>query len=137
MDNSIKKILVVDDEPANLVLINGILSSLYKVYPIESGADALEFLEMQSPDLILLDVEMPEMSGKDLLLILKSDKRLAQIPVIFLTGNISVDSEGAAFRLGVSDYIRKPIDDAIMLTRVKMHLELDAYRKADVNRNNA
>lgn len=134
MANTLKKILVVDDEPANLVLINGILSSLYKVYPIESGADALEFLEMQRPDLILLDVEMPEMSGRDLLLFIKSDKRYADIPVIFLTGNTSVDSEGEAFRLGASDYIRKPIDDAIMLARVNMHLELHAYRKADAEK---
>lgn len=125
-----KKILVVDDDSANLTLIDGILSSLYKVYPIDSGEDALEFLEIQRPDLILLDVEMPGMSGTELFRIIKSNPDLSNIPIIFLTGLSDVESEADAFRLGVSDYIRKPINDVIMLARVKMHLEFSAHRKS-------
>lgn len=99
MNTAPKKILVVDDDAANLTLIKGILSDLYKVYPIDSGADALEFLEMQHPDMILLDAEMPEMSGKELFGFIKSDPKLSDIPVIFLTGNTDTESEAEAFRL--------------------------------------
>lgn len=129
MSDALKKILVVDDNPENLTLINGILSGIYKVYPIDSGAEAISFLRVQRPDLILLDVEMPDMSGTELFRILKADLALRDIPVIFLTGNTDVGSEAEAFKLGVSDYIRKPVNSAILLARVKLHLELEAYRK--------
>lgn len=129
MEETPKKILVVDDNAANLTVIDGILSGSYKVYPVTSGAIALKFLERQRPDLILLDVEMPEMSGIEMFNIIKSEPRLAGVPIIFLTGNIDTDSEVEAFRLGVSDYIRKPVSDIIMLTRVKIHLELAELRR--------
>lgn len=124
-----KKILVVDDDAANLTVIDGILSGLYKVYPVISGTIALKFLEKQHPDLILLDIEMPEMNGIDMFNIIRSKQGLADVPVIFLTGNTDADSEAEAFRLGVSDYIRKPVIDIIMLTRVKLHLELSELRQ--------
>lgn len=126
-----KKILAVDDNTANLTLLNGILSGLYKVYPVDSGATALKFLEKQRPDLILLDIEMPEMSGTDLFRIIKEDSKLADIPIIFLTAHNDSKGEAEAFRLGASDYIHKPINDVILLARVKMHLELASYRNAD------
>lgn len=129
MDNEIKKILVVDDNTANLTMINGILSSLYKAYPVSSGATALKLLEKQTPDLILLDMEMPEMSGIEVLHVIKSDPRLSRIPVIFLTGNSDPKSEAEAIGLGVADYMRKPVNDVIMLYRVKMQLELASLRK--------
>lgn len=129
MDEVQKKILVVDDNVANLTVIDGILNGLYKVYPVPSGTIALKFLEKQRPDLILLDIEMPEMSGVDVFNMIKSKPGLSGTPVIFLTGNTDTDSEVEAFRLGISDYIRKPVSDIIMLTRVKLHLELADLRR--------
>jgi len=126
-----KKILVVDDNPSNLTVINGILSALYKVYPVNSGDTALKFLKKEHPDLIMLDIEMPEMSGDNLMQIIKSDPALADIPIIFLTAHSGIEIEAAAFKAGAADYIRKPVNDVVMLARVKMHLELAAYRKSD------
>lgn len=121
-------ILVVDDNPANLSMIKGILNGIYKVYAVSSGEMALKFLEKQRPNLILLDIEMPVMNGIELLCILKADQRYFDIPVIFLTIQNDIDVEANAFRLGAVDYIRKPVNDIIVLSRVKMHLELQAYR---------
>lgn len=128
-----KKILVVDDNSAHLSLINGILSSHYKVYPVDSGATALRFLDKHTPDLILLDVEMPKMSGPELLRVIKSNSRLSDIPVIFLTSNTSMETEISVFRLGAADYIHKPVNDVIVSARVKTHLELAAYRKLGIS----
>lgn len=129
MNDLKKKILAVDDDAANLALIQGILSSLYKVYPIDSGEDALEFLEMQHPDLILLDVEMPVMSGTELFGRIRENPKLSDIPVIYLTGNIDSKSEAEAFQRGAADFIRKPINDIVLLARVKMNLEYDLLRR--------
>lgn len=133
MNDTPQKILLVDDNAVNLTVIKGILSGLYKVYPVNSGATALKFLEKQRPDLILLDVEMPEMSGTELIKILKSDPNLSDIPVIFLTANNDIESEEEAFRLGAADYIHKPMSEVIGLARVKMHLELASYRNLSGN----
>lgn len=129
MNSDRKKILAVDDDSANLALINGILSPYYKVYAIDSGEDALDFLEMQRPDLMLFDVEMPGMSGVELFRIIKDNPKLSDIPVIFLTGNTDVKSEAEAFKLGAADFIRKPVNDLVMLSRVKMHLEYNLLRR--------
>lgn len=128
-----KKILVVDDNSAHLALINGILSKLYKVYPVDSGATALKFLKKHVPDLILLDVDMPEMSGPELLGIIKEDSRLTEVPVIFLTSHTDIDTEISVFKLGASDYIHKPVNDVLVLARVKTHLELAAYRRLGIS----
>lgn len=130
MTEALRKILVVDDNVANLTVLNGILSGLYKVYPVDSGAIALKFLEKQRPDLILLDVEMPEMSGPELFHILHADTNLSSIPVIFLTGNTDIESEAEAFKLGAADFMRKPVNDVIVLSRVRTQLELQDYRSS-------
>lgn len=124
-----KKILLVDDNEANLSLMQGILRNQYKVYPIGSGREALEFLDKLRPDLMLLDVKMPEMSGIDLMRLIKADKNLADIPVIFLTGLTDTENEALAFELGAVDYLHKPVNSVVMMARVKLHLELEAYRK--------
>jgi len=130
---TLKKILIVDDNSAHLSLINSVLSNYYKVYPVDSGATALKFLDKQMPDLILLDVEMPKMSGPELLQIIKADARLSDVPVIFLTSNNDMETEISVFKLGAADYIRKPVNDVIVLARVKAQLELAAYRKLGIS----
>ena len=133
MNETAKKILVVDDNSAHLALINGILSNHYLVYPVDSGATALKFLDKHIPDLILLDVEMPKMSGPELLRIIKSNPKLSDVPVIFLTSHKDMETEISVFKLGASDYIHKPVNDIIVLARVKIHLELAAYRKLGIS----
>ncbi|MDR2523083.1 MAG: response regulator [Synergistaceae bacterium] len=122
-------ILVVDDDPTNLRLLQEILRREYKVYSAPSGGKALTFLERRVPDLVLLDVEMPGMNGYEFIGRLKGDGRWRAIPVLFLTAQEDRDKEELAFSLGAVDYILKPISAGIVLSRVKLHLELGAHRK--------
>jgi len=130
MSDDPKLILLVDDNSVNLTAIKSALVGLYKVTAVNAGATALKFLEKQRPDLILLDVEMPGMSGPELLAILKADSRFSDIPVIFLTANVDEKNEEEAFLLGAVDFIRKPMNKVIGLARVKTHLELAELRMA-------
>jgi len=133
MNDEPKNILLVDDNSVNLTAIKSALTGLYKVTAVNSGALALRFLEKHRPDLILLDVDMPEMTGPELLKILQDDPGLSDIPVIFLTANTDEESEAEAFLLGAVDYIRKPMNKVIGLARVKTHLELAELRAAVKN----
>jgi len=127
-------VLVVDDSPENLELMGGLLGDLYRVKVANSGSRALKILEGDLlPDLILLDVMMPEMSGWDVCRVIQSTKRLAHIAVIFLTAKTSPDDEKLGFDLGAVDYISKPINPATLLARVKTHLSLK--RMSDVLRD--
>jgi putative two-component system response regulator len=119
-------ILTVDDDP---IILNSILSTLKKEYtvrPFTSGETALKFLGHNLADLILLDYNMPGMSGFDVLKALQADPRLREIPVIFLTGSVNGDDEIQALEMGAVDYLLKPFKPKSLLTRV--HLQLDLYR---------
>lgn len=129
MPDGNKVILTVDDNATNLTMLNEILSRRYKVYPANSGERALHFLTKRIPDLILLDVVMPGLNGYEVLDAIKHTPEYAGIPVIFLTGKDDVPSEAKAFQLGAVDYIQKPINETILLARVKLHLELELYKK--------
>lgn len=126
---ALHSILVVDDDATNLRMLQEILKSAYKVYACPSGERALSFLENRMPDLIMLDVEMPGMSGYELLKRLKADGRLASVPVLFLTVQEGRDKEEEAFRLGAVDYILKPVTAGVVRARVDLHIELGNYRK--------
>ncbi|MDR0651768.1 MAG: response regulator [Synergistaceae bacterium] len=128
-DSVLHSILVVDDDATNLRMLQEILKSAYKVYASPSGERALGFLENRIPDLIMLDVEMPGMSGYELLKRLKADKRFASVPVLFLTAQEGRDKEEEAFRLGAVDYILKPVTAGVVRARVDLHIELEDYRK--------
>ncbi|MDR3231653.1 MAG: response regulator [Synergistaceae bacterium] len=125
----LNSILVVDDDATNLRLLQEILKKEYKVYAAPSGERALLFLHRQTPDLILLDVEMPGMSGYELIGLLKSDAKLRDIPVIFLTAQEGRDKEEQAFRLGAVDYILKPISSGVVTARVRLHMQLETYKR--------
>jgi putative two-component system response regulator len=119
-------ILTVDDDP---IILNSILSTLkqeFTVRPFTSGETALKFLGHNMADLILLDYNMPGMSGFDVLKALQADSRLREIPVIFLTGSVNGDDEIRALEMGAMDYLLKPFKPKSLLTRV--HLQLDLYR---------
>jgi phosphoserine phosphatase RsbU/P len=120
-----KSILIVDDTLDNITLVAGLLKNDYKTKVATSGATALKIAMSESPpDLILLDVMMPEMDGYEVCRRLKSDEKTCEIPVIFLTAKARIDDEEKGFALGAVDYIAKPISPPILMARVKTHLIL-------------
>ena len=122
-------ILLVDDTPDNLTLMNGLLRDLYKVKVAPSGPKALQILDSgPAPDLILLDIMMPEMDGFEVLRRLRAGMTTREIPVIFLTAMDATQDEAKGLGLGAVDYITKPISPAIVLARVHNHLQLKVAR---------
>jgi putative two-component system response regulator len=129
-------ILIVDDSPENLMLLGELLRGRYKVRAANSGSRALELAaQRHAPDLILLDVMMPQMSGYEVLEQLRSAPRTRDIPVIFTTAMTTEDDERHGLVLGAVDYIAKPLRPAIVLARVRTHLELKAARDRLKRRN--
>ena len=120
------QILVVDDTPQNLVFIGDILRHHYRVRVAPSGHRALSIARSNPPDLILLDIMMPEMDGYEVCRQLKASEDLRDIPVIFLTALGEADDEARGLELGAVDYIIKPIAPAILHARVRNHLQLKA-----------
>ncbi len=122
-------VLVVDDEPAILASISKVLSPYYQVRAANSGSRALQVSAGEPhPDLILLDVLMPEMDGYAVLNRLKADPATRDIPVIFVTVTESTEDETRGLELGAVDYITKPINPSILLARVKAQLTLKQAR---------
>lgn len=120
-------ILMVDDNPNNLVLVNNLLRQDYRIKVANNGLTALRIAAAaEQPDLILLDIMMPEMDGYEVCRRLKAEPRLRDIPVIFLTARSSVEDEQHGLELGAVDYITKPISPPVMLARIQTHLKLKA-----------
>jgi putative two-component system response regulator len=120
-------VLVVDDTPDNLVLMSGLLKDEYRVKVANSGERALKIaISEGAPDLILLDIMMPEMDGYEVCKRLKDYPQTRRIPVIFLTAMAEVEDETKGLSLGAVDYITKPISPPIVLARVRTHLALKA-----------
>jgi serine phosphatase RsbU (regulator of sigma subunit)/ActR/RegA family two-component response regulator len=118
-------VLVVDDTPDNLSLMSSLLKDDYQVKVAPSGERALRIAQSEKPpDLILLDVMMPEMDGYEVCRRLKADEKTRDIPVVFLTAKSEVDDEARGFALGAVDYITKPISPPIVLARVRTQLTL-------------
>ena len=117
-------ILVVDDTPDNITLISELLKDAYKVKVAINGEKALKQTQGEGkPDLILLDIMMPGLSGYDVIRELKGNSETKNIPVIFLTAMSDVADEKAGLAMGAADYITKPISPPIVLARVKTQLE--------------
>ena len=129
-------ILVVDDTPANLSLMTDLLRDQYKVKAATGGENALRIAKTAPPpDLILLDIMMPNMDGYEVCRRLKADPGTCDIPVIFLTAKSGVEDEKMGLDLGAVDYITKPISPPIVMARVRNHLMLKA--SADFLRDKA
>src|SRR5271169_1240086 len=125
-----KLVLIVDDAPANLQMVRSILKDDFKIRVATSGAKALDLVKAKpQPDLILLDVEMPEMDGYEVCGILKATPEVKDIPVIFLTGKTEADDETRGFKVGAVDYIHKPFSPAVVKARVHTHLVLREARE--------
>lgn len=121
-------VLVVDDMPDNLALVNEILKNDYRVKAATNGQKGLEVARAARPDIILMDVMMPVMSGYEACRILKQDETLKDIPILFLTARTQEEDEKEGFDLGAADYIAKPVSPAILMARVKTHLSLKRAR---------
>ncbi len=133
---SIPSVLVVDDNPKNLQLMSAMLKQQgYKLYITNSGENALAFLENTLPDLILLDVMMPGLSGFEVCRMIKRQNRYQDIPVIFLTAKTEVEDIVEGFESGAVDYIAKPFHPQEVFARVSNHLQLKRTRETLAEQN--
>lgn len=124
MQNDQPSILLVDDEPANLRVMKQILQHNYHLIFAKSGPEALRLASEKNPELILLDIMMPGMTGLEVCKQLKKDPKTAPIPVIFVTALGDEADEAQGFELGAVDYINKPVSAPILRARIKTHLSL-------------
>ena len=125
-----KTVLLVDDAPSNIQVVNSILKDIYKIRIATNGTKALELVKVAPPpDLILLDVMMPGMDGYEVCTRLKTDPETKDIPVIFLTGQTEIEDETRGFDVGAVDYIHKPFSPAVVKARVQTHLVLRGIRE--------
>lgn len=122
--NILPSILIVDDEPTNLRVLKNILQDHYRLIFAKSGVEALKLANEQRPNLILLDIMMPDMTGLEVCQKLKASASLASIPVIFVTALSDETDEAQGFAVGAVDYITKPVSPAIVKARVRTHLSL-------------
>ena len=130
MDSKEKRqsVMVVDDSPINIQMLSQMLDELYEVSFATSGTEALEIASRQLPDIILLDVIMPDMNGYEVCRRLKADPLLREIPVIFITALTEQQDEISGLQVGAVDYITKPFHPDIVILRLKNQLELKMYR---------
>ena len=118
-----KTIFVVDDSHTNLFAAEEALEGHYNVITIPSGAKTIALLEKITPNLILLDIEMPEMDGFAVLEYLKGNDKFKDIPVVFLTALVDTELEAKGFQMGVVDFIIKPFSAPVLINRVKLHMD--------------
>src|SRR6201984_40260 len=124
-----KTLLVVDDTPAKIQIVNSILKDIYKIRIATDGTKALALVKGSPPaDLILLDVMMPGLDGYEVCRQLKADRTTSDIPVIFLTGQTEIEDETRGFDVGAVDYIHKPFSPAVVKARVQSHILLREAR---------
>lgn len=121
-----KKIAVVEDNPDNRLLVQVMLEPLYQIEEYETGPSALEGIQRNRPDLVLLDVSLPEMDGTEVLRRIRADADLQKLPVIALTANAMAGDREKYLAAGFDDYVAKPIvDEMLLLEAIKRHLPGD------------
>ncbi|MDR2570753.1 MAG: response regulator [Oscillospiraceae bacterium] len=135
MDEKRERIVVVDDVPTNLTIARTALADKYDVFTAPSGDKLFSLMKRLTPDLILLDIEMPEMDGYEVIAILKASKETAHIPVIFLTGKIDPEHEITGLNLGAVDYVTKPFSRELLLKRIDMHILFEKQKQELSNYN--
>lgn len=118
-------ILVVDDLAANLKFVESILKDKYKLILVKSGEKALTFLSKNSVDMVLLDVQMPEMNGFEVYEKMKELHLNHNVPVIFLTADADVESEIKGLKMGAVDFIKKPFVPEVMINRIDRSMQLE------------
>ncbi|MBF0147424.1 MAG: hybrid sensor histidine kinase/response regulator [Magnetococcales bacterium] len=137
MEDEQERILVVDDEKTNIDVMVGLLSNEFRVLVAKDGLQALKRTRSAPiPDLILLDIIMPEMDGFEVCRQLKGDPSTSGIPIMFITGMNNPADETRGLQLGAVDFVRKPFNPSVVLARVHTHLELSRQRKRLLELNN-
>ena len=129
-----KTILVVDDNKLNLASARRVLQDQYKVIPVTKGQQALTYLESGECDIILLDINMPDMDGFEVLERIREMKRCSNIPVIFLTADNDAETEARCFTMGAVDFVTKPFVPEVMLSRIGRVLEVEELRRSLTDR---
>ena len=129
MSNRKSLVLAVDDKPQNLQFLGKLLSDNgYEVGMAQNGQQALNFVKKNEPDLILLDIMMPDMDGYEVCERLKADFSARHIPIIFLTAKTDSKDIVKGFDVGGADYVTKPFNSAELLARIKTHIEIRTLR---------
>ena len=121
--NDKNRVLIVDDEPGNIKILSNVLAGDYALSVAISGAQALQVAQVQMPDIVLLDMVMPEMDGIQVCEALKANEQTSDIPVIFVTSMSDTANEERGLDAGAVDYISKPISPPIVKARVKIHIQ--------------
>jgi len=129
MSSNLEIICVVDDDITNLAVAKSNLAGIYDVITVQSGERLFFLLEKITPSIILLDIEMPDMNGYEVMARLQSQEKTRGYPVIFLTAKIDPESEIKGLNLGAVDYITKPFSRELLIKRVQMHILLEKQRK--------
>lgn len=124
-----KHILMVDDVSTNLKMAAEVLGEHYRLSMAKSGAQAMQLLEKARPDLILLDINMPDINGYEMLERLRASEETQDIPVIFVTADIERESEIRGLNMGAMDFMRKPLEPDVLLSRIQRVLQIDETRK--------
>ncbi|MEO5362386.1 MAG: hybrid sensor histidine kinase/response regulator [Magnetococcus sp. DMHC-8] len=132
-----QKILIVDDMPVNLKVLNSILVEEYHVFVTSNSLQALEKARSTRPDLILLDIVMPEIDGFEVCRRLKEEQETLDIPVIFITAMSGEEDEVRGFAVGAVDYISKPFKASVVLARVRTHLKMQSMQRELIRQNAA
>lgn len=119
------KVMIVDDNMTNLIMAKKALEDLYEIIPVSSGKIALEFLQEmpEPPDVVLLDVDMPDINGFYVISQMKNSEKLSRIPVVFLTAQEDITTEIEGYSLGAADYIKKPFTATLLRKRVDIHIK--------------
>jgi putative two-component system response regulator len=121
-----KTILVVDDSATDLTVVEQVLGELYRVVALPSATQMFKVLEDITPDLILLDIELPDMDGFQAMSRLKEEGFDMEIPVIFLTSHSDSDHEAYGIELGAADFVAKPFSEPVLLNRIRNRVNTDA-----------
>jgi putative two-component system response regulator len=135
MEKQRQIIMLVDDNMASLTMGKNILKDKYNVFPIPSGEKLFDILQKVTPDLILLDIAMPEMDGYEVIKKLKANRKTQDIPVVFLTSRDDPGNELEGLSLGAIDYVSKPFSPALLTQRIENHLLMAVQKKELKNYN--
>ena len=129
MENSRKKIIIVDDNASYLSVVRTLLKQYYDTYPVPSGAKLFKIMEKFIPDMVLLDISMPEMDGFEVIKIMKENPRYKDIPVVFITAKDDEDSAVKGLNLGAVDYVTKPFYGPLLLRRISNLLLIEQTKR--------
>ncbi len=124
MSEHLTSVLIVDDNAENRVLLSGLLKPHHRLFVATGGQQAINICKKKKPDIVLLDIMMPEMDGYEVCERLSADPDTFDIPIIFLTAKSQIEDEQKGFEIGAVDYIHKPVSPPILISRINTHLKL-------------